>query len=81
MILPWPFGLIAALGIFIAFPLYLRKRYMRGVGGYGRGEGSRGFFGFNSDQPIVKYVCLVCSHRFKGGSCPRCGSKAKRADF
>jgi len=82
MILPFPFGLGAALAIFIAFPLLLRRRYMRGMRGYGSsGLGGGGFFGLNQDGVAVKYVCLVCNHRYKGGSCPRCGSKMKRADF
>jgi len=80
MVLPFPYGLGAALAIFIAFPLILRRRYMgrmRGIGGT-----TGGFFGLNQREGTsVKYVCLVCSHRFKGGSCPRCGSKMKRADF
>jgi rRNA maturation endonuclease Nob1 len=29
----------------------------------------------------ISYVCIVCGQRFKGGTCPRCGSKMKRADF
>ena len=29
----------------------------------------------------VNYVCLLCGQRFKSGTCPRCGSKMKRADF
>lgn len=81
MILPWPFGLIAALSIFIAFPLYLRKRYIRRMGGYDRTGMGGGFFGTNQRQGAVKYVCLVCNNQFKGASCPRCGSKVKRADF
>jgi len=42
-----------------------------------------GFFGSGgqSDSPSVKYVCLVCNNKHKGGSCPRCGSKMQRADF
>jgi len=40
MILPFPFGLVAALAIFIAFPLFLRKRYMNRMRGYG-GESER----------------------------------------
>ncbi len=80
MVLPFPYGLGAALAIFIAFPLILRRRYMGSMRGVGRTSG--GFFGFNQGGGTsVKYVCLVCSHRFKGGSCPRCGSKMKRADF
>ncbi len=52
---------------------------MRGYGDTGTGGG--GFFGFNQGGITVKYVCLVCNHRYKGAECPRCGSKMKRADF
>jgi hypothetical protein len=83
MILPFPFGLGAALAIFIAFPLILRRRYMNRLRGYGGSRTGGGFFGLNQNDGggAVKYACLVCNHRFKGGSCPRCGSKMKRADF
>jgi len=79
MILPFPYGLGAALAIFIAFPLMLRRRYMSRMRGYGNFSGG-GFFGSNQ-TPTVRYVCLTCSNRFKGAECPRCGSKMKRADF
>ena len=82
LVLPFPYGLGAALAIFIVFPLLLRKRYMakmRGSGGSGFGFGG-GFFG-QGQGTSVRYVCLTCNHRFKGGDCPRCGSKMKRADF
>jgi len=79
MVLPFPFGLVIALGIFIAFPLVLRKKMMGRMGGSGGFGG--GFFGANSDTPIVKYVCLTCNNRYKGRECPRCGSTSKRADF
>ena len=52
-----------------------------------RGSGSSRFglgdmFGQGQGQSTgVRYVCLTCNHRFKGGNCPRCGSKMKRADF
>ncbi len=75
MLLPWPYGLITALAIFILFPLFLRRRALKRMGGLGEGSG---FFGQSQG---VKYICLTCSNRFKGGSCPRCGSKMKRADF
>jgi hypothetical protein len=83
MILPFPYGLAAALAIFIALPLLIRRRYMSRMRGYGdSGSSGGGFFGFNSEGGTgVKYVCLTCNHRFKGASCPRCGSKMKRADF
>ena len=83
LVLPFPYGLGAALAIFIIFPLLLRKRYMarmRGSGGSGFGLGGGGFFGQGKSSG-VKYVCLTCNHKFKGGECPRCGSKMKRADF
>ncbi len=82
LIVPFPYGLGAALAIFIAFPVLLRRRYMSRMRGYGGSDvGSGGFFGMNRGGGSVKYVCLVCNHRYKGGSCPRCGSKIKRADF
>lgn len=83
MVLPFPYGLAAALAIFIIFPLMLRRRYMsrlRGYGGSGTGSGG-GFFGMNTGGSSVRYICLVCNNKYKGGSCPRCGSKMKRADF
>jgi len=82
MVLPFPYGLGAALAIFIAFPLMLRKRYMTRMRGYGGDStGSGGFFGLNQKTGGVSYVCLTCNKKFKGGECPRCGSKVKRADF
>jgi len=82
MILPFPYGLGAALAIFIAFPMLLRRRYMNRMKGYGdSGGGGSGFFGNNSGGTTVRYVCLVCNNKHKGGSCPRCGSKMQRADF
>lgn len=82
MVLPFPWGLGVALAIFIAFPLLLRRQYMRGARGYG-GSSMRGggFFGMGQRKETVQYVCLACNARYKGGSCPRCGSKMKRADF
>ncbi|RNJ79939.1 MAG: hypothetical protein EB829_01115 [Nitrosopumilus sp. H8] len=71
----------AALAIFVVFPFLLRKRYMSRMGGYGSGTGG-GFFGMGSQgSSSIKYVCLVCNNKHKGGTCPRCGSKMQRADF
>ena len=52
---------------------------MGGSGGSGFGLG-KGLFG-QGQGTSIRYVCLTCNHRFKSGDCPRCGSKAKRADF
>jgi hypothetical protein len=84
MVLPFPYGLGAALAIFIIFPLFLRKRYMSKMGGPGGNSGAGGGFfglGYAGGSGGVKYVCLVCNNKHKGGTCPRCGSKMQRADF
>ena len=84
LVLPFPYGLIVAIGLFISLPFILRQRYMSRMRGYG-GASSRGggFFGMGSsgNSSTVRYVCLVCNNKHKGGSCPRCGSKMQRADF
>lgn len=89
MVLPFPYGLVAAIGLFVSFPFLLRRQYMnrmRGYGSSGPGGGNNrtgGFFGLGSQTGSggVRYVCLVCNNRHKGGACPRCGSKMQRADF
>jgi len=52
---------------------------MMGNSASGGGGGFGGLFGGSGGG--INYVCLGCGHRFKGGTCPRCGSKMKRADF
>ena len=57
------------------------------MGNYGSNSGAGqggGFFGTGSQGGAsggVRYVCLVCNNKHKGGACPRCGSKMQRADF
>jgi len=91
MVLPFPYGLGAALALFIAFPLILRRRMMNRMrGGYGGGSGSGsgsggrfgGLFGQNSENSSkIKYECLVCHKIYNARECPRCGSSMKRAMF
>ena len=89
MVLPFPYGLGAALALFIAFPLILRRRMMNRMrGGYGGGTGSGsggrfgGLFGQNSENSSkIKYECLVCHKIYNARECPRCGSSMKRARF
>lgn len=64
-------GLAMAIGIFILLSMYIRKRALRGPTSGG------GMFGGGG----INYVCIACGHKFKGGSCPRCGSKMRRAEF
>ena len=49
------------------------------MGGMGTDSGAGG--GFFGQTQGIKYICLACNNKFKGGTCPRCGSKMKRADF
>ena len=90
MVLPFPYGLGAALALFIAFPLILRRRMMNRMrGGYGGGTGSgpggrfdKFFGGQNSENSSkIKYECLVCHKIYNARECPRCGSSMKRAMF
>jgi len=80
---PWFISIGLVMAIFIILPMYMRRRQMGNFGGRSSGAGG-GFFGAGqgqSDSVSVKYVCLVCNNKHKGGSCPRCGSKMQRADF
>ena len=70
-------GLIPAIGIFILLSYYMRKRAMASMGMEGQGGGFGGMLGGGG----ISYVCIACGHKFKGGACPRCGSKMRRADF
>ena len=85
---PWYISIGLVMGIFILLPMIMRRRQMSRMGSYGggsgTGQGGGGFFGSGSQGSSgggVRYVCLVCNNKHKGGSCPRCGSKMQRADF
>ncbi len=73
-------GLVPAIAIFIGISYYMRRRAMARMGMGGGGVGFGGMLG-GSGGGGVNYICIACGHRFKGGSCPRCGSKMKKADF
>ena len=83
---PWFISIGLVMAIFILLPMYMRERQMGQMGNYGgRSSGSTGggFFGTGGqdNSSSVRYVCLVCNNKHKGGTCPRCGSKMQRADF
>jgi len=61
-------GLALSFGIFILINIIIRRRMMQGNGMLGQIGG-------------IKYRCMVCGYRFKGGECPRCGSKMRSAEF
>jgi hypothetical protein len=79
MILPFPISLVVIVGFFLGMSYFMRRVQMRRMGTMGSRGGFGGMFGGGSEG--VNYVCIACGHRFKGGSCPRCGSKMKKADF
>jgi O-antigen/teichoic acid export membrane protein len=77
----WPylgfFTLIPIIGVFIGISYFVRRRQMARMGMGGQGGGFGGMLGGGG----ISYVCIACGHKFKGGACPRCGSKMRRADF
>jgi hypothetical protein len=83
--LPFPLSLVAIIGVFIAMNYFIRRRQMRSMGmtssDTGGGGGGFGSLFGGSRGGGINYVCIACGQRFKGGSCPRCGSKMKKADF
>lgn len=79
-LLPFPFSLVAIIGVFLTMNYFMRQRQMRrmgmrGGGFFGTGGGS--MFG----QRGIKYICIMCGAKHNGGSCPNCGSKLKKASF
>jgi 4-hydroxybenzoate polyprenyltransferase len=84
-LLPFPFSLVTIIGVFLAMNYYIRRWQMRRMGMMGGSTSGGGFgslFGSGgSSGGGINYVCIACGQRFKGGTCPRCGSKMKRADF
>jgi 4-hydroxybenzoate polyprenyltransferase len=77
LLLPFPISLVAIIGVFLAMNYYMRRRTMRLMGMASSG----GFGSMFGGGGGVNYLCIACGQRFKGGTCPRCGSKMRRADF
>ncbi|NMJ87403.1 MAG: hypothetical protein EX285_06140 [Thaumarchaeota archaeon] len=63
------FGIAIAMGIFIVFSMYIRKKTLKSIV-------SQSIFNIG-----INYVCITYEHRFKSGSCPRCSSKTRRMEF
>lgn len=78
-LLPFPISLVAIIAVFLSMSYFMRRRQMQRMGMTDSGRG--GFGGMFGGGGGVNYVCIACGQRFKGGTCPRCGSKMKRADF
>lgn len=71
--------IIPIIAVFLAMSYFIRKRQMARMGMGGQGGGFGGMLGGGGGG--INYVCIACGHKFKGGACPRCGSKMRRADF
>lgn len=76
------FTLIPVIGVFLGISYYMRRRAMARMG-MGSGSGQGGFGGMlgGGGGGGISYICIACGQKYKGGACPRCGSKMKRADF
>ena len=62
LILPYPYGVITALGFFVAFPIIYKKLRLDGIMA-GNGVAKR---------------CGVCGARSSGRQCGKCGSSQFR---
>ena len=76
MLVPFPFSLVAIIGIFILLNFYMRKRMMSRIGG--RGIGMFGSMSSMFEDNSLNYYCMGCGTKHKEAACPKCGSKMKR---
>jgi hypothetical protein len=72
IIIPFPFSLVAIIGVVLLLSFYVRKRMMRRMG---FGMGNFSMFGSASS---VNYYCMSCGTKHNEVACPKCGSKMKR---
>ena len=85
LILPFPISLVVIIGIYLLLNFYLNRRAIAKM----RDNGVETFrsissmFGSMSGMPgsSLKYYCIICWTQHKQVSCPRCGSKIKKAGF
>jgi len=78
VLLPFPLSLIAIIGVMIGLIYYQRRKMLRNVGKYGS---YMGFLGAKGSSGAVNFYCITCTTKHREASCPKCGSKMKRADF
>ena len=71
MAIPYPYGLITSLALFIVFPLIYRRIVLKTGKGAGR-------FGGIEQGTKFEMLCMVCGRKSKDRQCSRCGSKAFR---
>ena len=75
-LLPFPYSFIVLIGIIMGLAFWRRRRMFRQTGGSGS------FFGGSFGQEKgISYYCMNCGTKHSQASCPRCGSKLKKAGF
>lgn len=74
LLLPYPYGIFSALGIFLGFPFLLRKMQAAKFG-----TSFTNKFGSNEyqEKKLVK-TCMTCGNRTSNRLCKRCGSSSFR---
>lgn len=77
VLLPFPLSLIATIGVIIGLTYYQRRKMLRNAGAYGSQMGFMGAKGSGE----VNFYCIACNTKHREASCPKCGSKMKRAGF
>ena len=78
VLLPFPLSLIAIIGVIVGLTYYRGRRMLRNVGKYGS---YMGFLGAKGSSGAVNFYCITCGMKHREASCPKCGSKMKRAGF
>ncbi|HXG05883.1 MAG TPA: hypothetical protein VNI77_00985 [Nitrososphaera sp.] len=81
-LLPFPYSFIVLIGIIMGLAFWRRRRMLRQMGGTGSGGsffGGGGMFGQRDSG--ISYYCMNCGTKHNQISCPKCGSKLKKAGF
>ena len=78
VLLPFPLSLIAIIGVIIGLTYYQRRKMIRNAGAY---RSQMGFMGAEKASGEVNFYCIACTTKHREASCPKCGSKMKRAGF
>ena len=78
LILPFPYDIIAIIGVFLGINYFIRQRQMRKMG-----LSTWSFFGSPSGlgKQSIDYYCMNCGTKHNQTACPNCGSKLKKAGF
>jgi len=80
LLIPFPYSLIAVVIAIIGLGFYRRRKYFRraGLGSPPESSYLSNFFGSKSG---ISFYCMNCGAKHNLISCPRCGSKLKKAGF